>query len=510
MAIEHAIKMAIHGPGQSLTTWILIVPSTILLYVLAIAIYRAYFHPLSTYPGPKLAAISSLWYARSHIRGTTPNDILHLHNKYGPIVRIAPEELSYVNPNAWKEIYGHRVAGEPELPKDKKYHAGFGREQSLLNADREYHGELRRMLAYGFSDRALRAQESVIQEYVSLLMTKLEEYSKGGTVPLDMVKWYNFFTFDIIAYLSYGESFNCLGSSTMHPWVELFFGVARYHAFYQAMGRLPRFLHGLYKRWYIPKDAISMQQVELELSLAKVNHRLNSHDPDFPDFMFKLIEAHRSGMMSMTQLNMNAKILMAAGSETTATLLSGVTYYLMAYPRTLRILTNEIRGKFKSASDITMISVNSCKYLSACLEEALRIYPPSPATHARYVPEGGMIIDGYHVPENTAVGIAINAICNSPLNFKDPEKFIPERWTGEASGYEHDKREAAQVFSLGPRNCIGRNLAYLEMRLVIANLVWNFDLEDVTPGVWRDQKIYMVWDKPPLMVKLKSVNEKQG
>src|SRR4051794_4312736 len=116
----------------------------------------------------------------------------------------------------------------------------------------------------------------------------------------------------------------------------------------------------------------------------------------------------------------------------------------MAYPETLRKLTGEIRGKFKSASEITMISVNSCKYLSACLEEALRIYPPSPATHARYIPAGGMVIDGHYVPEDTAVGIAINAICHSPLNFKDPEKFIPERWTGGASGYETDKREAAQ------------------------------------------------------------------
>jgi hypothetical protein len=135
--------------------------------------------------------VSTLWYTRSHLRGTTPQDILILHNKYGPIVRIAPEELSYVNVIAWKEIYGHRVAGQPELSKDKKYHAGFGKEQTLLNADREYHGDLRKMLAYGFSDKALRAQEIAIQHYVKLLMKGLHENSKNGTVALDMVKWYN-------------------------------------------------------------------------------------------------------------------------------------------------------------------------------------------------------------------------------------------------------------------------------------------------------------------------------
>lgn len=184
----------------------------------------------------------------------------------------------------------------------------------------------------------------------------------------------------------------------------------------------------------------------------------------------------------------------------------GVTYYLMTYPRTLKRLTEEIRGKFSSPEEITMTSVNSCKYLFACLKEALRIYPPSPATHARYVPPGGLTIDGHYVPEDTAVGIAINAVCNSPLNFKNPDEFVPERWTGEDPAYKHDKKDAAQVFSIGPRNCIGRNLAYLEMRLVISRLVWHFDLEDCTPGNWRDQKVFMVWDKPPLMVKLKPVD----
>lgn len=179
----------------------------------------------------------------------------------------------------------------------------------------------------------------------------------------------------------------------------------------------------------------------------------------------------------------------------------------MANPRTLQKLNDEIRGKFSTASEITMIGVNSCRYLSACLEESLRIYAPSPSTHPRYVPAGGMVIGGQPVPEGTAVGIAIHAIARSPLNFKDPDQFVPERWTGETPGYENDQRDAAQAFSMGPRNCIGRNLAYLEMRLVIAKLVWHFDLEDVTQGDWRDQKVYMVWEKGPLMVKLKPVSE---
>ena len=153
--------------------------------------YYIYFHPLAAYPGPKLAAASSLWYFRSHVRGTTPQDILALHNEYGPIVRIAPGELSYVSPIAWKEIYGHKSGGQHEFAKDKKYHAGFGKEQSLLNADREYHGELRKQLAHGFSDKALREQEIVIQEFVDLLMQRFREQGQNGGKAVDLVQWYN-------------------------------------------------------------------------------------------------------------------------------------------------------------------------------------------------------------------------------------------------------------------------------------------------------------------------------
>ena len=100
-----------------------------------------------------------------------------------------------------------------------------------------------------------------------------------------------------------------------------------------------------------------------------------------------------------------------------------------------------------------MVNVNQCKYLQAVLEETLRIIAPSPATHPRYTPPEGAEIDGYFVPGNMAVGVPILAACKSPLNFRDPMKFVPERWTGEDPLFHGDLREAAQVFSFGPRDC---------------------------------------------------------
>lgn len=96
----------------------------------------------------------------------------------------------------------------------------------------------------------------------------------------------------------------------------------------------------------------------------------------------------------------------------------------------------------------------------------------------------------------------------SPTNFYDPDHFIPERWLPEAknnpsSPFFSDNRDVLQPFSTGPRNCIGKNLAYAEMRVILARVLWNFDLQLCEESLdWKDQETYALWNKRPLMCKL--------
>ena len=160
---------------------------------------------------------------------------------------------------------------------------------------------------------------------------------------------------------------------------------------------------------------------------------------------------------------------------------------------------------FQSPDEMTVVGVNKCKYLLACIEEALRVYPPSPQPHHRIVPAGGAVVNGEYIPQGVAVSIPIYAASRSPLNWTEPDSFVPERWLGEDPKFSNDKRDASQPFSYGPRNCIGRNLAYVEMKLIIARLVWTFDIENATEGNWLDQRVYMIWEKRPLWIKLRPV-----
>ncbi|KAL2289434.1 hypothetical protein FJTKL_01724 [Diaporthe vaccinii] len=473
-------------------------------YYAGLVIYNLYFHPLAKYPGPRLAAATPYWTVLSYLGGKTPNDLLELHNKYGPVVRTSPDGLSYINAPQWKEIYGHK-AGQLEFSKDEKYNSGLKGEPIILNADRHYHGYIRKLFTHGFSEKAMREQESILKEYVDLMFRRVEEEAQKGTQQIDILQWYNFLTFDFIGFLTFGESFECLTTATLHTWVKIFFSLAKNMAYAQMISRFPYLLRLPVALWLIPSKVRSDAKTLNELQIEKVEHRLQT-ESTVPDFMDKLITAYNSGKMSFKQLSGNSQILIGAGSETTATLMSGLTWLLLKNPRVLEKLAAEVRSAFSHPDEITFTGVNNCKYLLACIEEALRAYPPSPQPHHRIVPPGGATVNGEFLPEGVSVSIPIYAASNSPANWSRPGEFIPERWLGENPEFDGDKRDASQPFQIGPRACIGRNLAYSEIKLVMARLVWQFDIQNATEGDWMgSQKVFMVWEKAPLWIKLQPV-----
>lgn len=150
---------------------------------------------------------------------------------------------------------------------------------------------------------------------------------------------------------------------------------------------------------------------------------------------------------------------------------------------------------------MTLNCLSQQVYLTAVLEEGLRIFPPVPTTLPRVVPEPTLICDKF-VPKGCSVGINQYA-CGRGSNFRDPQKFRPERWLGDPH-FENDHRASREPFSVGPRNCLGKNMAYAEARLLLANLVWHFDIKDSGQNDgWLERcRIYRLWEKPPLHVHL--------
>lgn len=167
-----------------------------LLYQFGSIVYSVYFGPLSKYPGPKLWAASSLPYIHMLWNGQEPIKKRQLHEKYGPVVRISPTELSYCNGQAWKDIYGHRTsASKKSFAKSRKFYDGFtlNGAPSILTADDQGHARQRKILSHSFSMKALKEQETLFGKWVQLLVFKLREHSEKGQA-IDLVAWYNYTT----------------------------------------------------------------------------------------------------------------------------------------------------------------------------------------------------------------------------------------------------------------------------------------------------------------------------
>ncbi|KAL9106489.1 MAG: hypothetical protein Q9187_008552, partial [Circinaria calcarea] len=318
---------------------------------------------------------------------------------------------------------------------------------------------------------------------------------------VDVMNWYNWMSFDIIGDLSFGESFNCLEDQRYHPWVKMIFGNLKGITFMSACNRFPIFRHLL--PVFIPKSIKLMIADHFAYITDKITSRVKL-GTGRPDLISPILEQNASEKgLTPEELRSNASLFVVAGSESIATNLSGATYYLSKNPKVLMRLKEEVRGSFKSDGEIDVQSVAKLPYLLAVLAETLRMYPTALTGQAVVVPPEGDTICGHWISGNTGVSINQYAAFRSSTNFSFPDTFIPERWLDDPR-FKSDEKDVFKPFSYGPRNCIGKLLGEAETRLVLAKVVWNFDMElcEDNGKDWTEQKAFLSWQKTPLLVKL--------
>ena len=287
---------------------------------------------------------------------------------------------------------------------------------SILLANDADHARHRRLLSHAFSEKALRGQEDIMDHYISLLIRKIKPQASAG-MSVDLTRWYNFTTFDIVGDLSFGESFGCLESGGYHPWVAMIFDGFKLSVFMQTMRRAPwsaPFLGPM-----IPKKLIKGSKEHLSLSFEKAKKRVESGRTDREDFMSYILRHNDEKGMNADEIGENANILIIAGSETTATTLMGATFWLLKTPLVYKKLVQEIRSTFPKEEDIKTTSVNNCQYLIAVLNEALRKYPPVPGGLGRLTPHGGSMIDEYWIPEGVSFILGCKDVFNPDRTLLD-------------------------------------------------------------------------------------------
>lgn len=376
-------------------------------YLVAWTVYSLYLHPLSRYPGPRLAAITPLVHLLWDIQGKQHSIIKELHDKYGEVVRIAPNSLAYRAAPAWRDIYGHRKKGHKIFRKDPALYAPTPNGvNAIITANDQEHARMRRLLTHAFSNKALREQEGILHVYADMLIDKLNgAFGDSHSPVVDLTRWFNFTTFDLIGDLAFGEPFDCLSNNRYHWWVLTILDAVKASAYLKIFWFYPILLPLV--SLLIPKNLLQKRTDTFNLSVDKVRRRLQRQTtrPDFTSYILKHTTEDRS--LSLSEIDANAGVFVLAGSETTAALLSGCIYYLLRNPDKYNRVVAEIRGAFDKVSDIKLSSIAELSYLNAVLTETLRIYPPIPAMLPRIVPEGGAIINGQYVPSGVSAWLTM-------------------------------------------------------------------------------------------------------
>lgn len=360
-------------------------------------------HPLSKFPGPTLAAISNLPYFKWSISGELHSKIQELHDCYGDVVRIRPNALTYRDAQAWSDIYGHRKAGKPSCTKDPEFYiqSSSGGSANLINSNDVDHARQKRLLTHAFSDRSLRDQEPLMMGYIDTFISRLRGSASrhADDEPVDMLRWLNFLTFDIIGDLAFGESFGCLEGSQYHPWVETTFKSIKTGAFLRAFSIYPSL--AILIRKLMPKRLIRKRIDHYKFSKDLVDKRLAT-STSRPDFLFYVLRYNDERGMQTAEIQSNAALLIQAGSETTATTLGACLFYLQKRPGCYETLVKEVRAAFGSEAEITATNVSRLPYLNAVIEEGLRMYPPAPAIGPRVIPPGGAVVCGQYLPQGVS------------------------------------------------------------------------------------------------------------
>lgn len=273
-------------------------------------------------------------------------------------------------------------------------------EPEIVLADDANHARFRRIYGPAFTTKALEEQQGMLLKYANLMIFELKSNIKMNRVQ-DMTAWYNFVTFDLTGDFAFGESFHSLESGQYHSFVKTIFDGIRLGL---AMNQIERYGLWTVLRQFLPKSAYKARDDLMNYTRDLVDRRMQRGFQEGRTDVFNYLLRDKGDQeMTKGELYNNAQTLVIAGSETTATLLSGVTWYLLKNPEKLAKVKQEVRSTFSHDSEIDSQTVLKLPYMLAVLQEGLRIFPPSPFGFPRRIKsKGGQRVAGHWVPRNVS------------------------------------------------------------------------------------------------------------
>ncbi|KAF9497369.1 cytochrome P450 [Pleurotus eryngii] len=488
------------------TIVILIVTHNVLLACFTVAYRLSPFHPLAAFPGPAYAKLTKFTVAWVTSKGKQYQFYHALHDKYGDVVRIGPNELSIRHVDAVAPILGH-----DGLPKGPfwDYRADAGSHPPLI-AIREPGEHLKRRKPWNraFSRIALQGYEKPLLGNIERLTEALDARTNQM---VDMTIWMGYFALDFMGDIVFGQPYRILESGMDAQGVS---GILEDGVRSSTItGQIPWAIPIL--RWLRITAYDRMKQYARSSALRRLEDTERAKD------IFHYL-SDEQGVQSVQRplalVASDAGLAMIAGSDTTTATLSAMWYCLLSNNVAYKRLQQEIDSAFPTDELPTNLgTMASMQYLNACINETLRLFPALlSGTQRSVLPgTGGKMIHSFFVPEGTQVFVPAYSLHRDPRCFSPiPDAFWPDRWLPEGdrlyppSISKNDpfvlNAAALITFSHGPASCVGKSLALTVLRAVVCSLVHTFDVKpsgDI--GNWEEHmEDYFTAKCGPLMAVL--------
>lgn len=427
-------------------------------YAFVLGVQRIYFHPLSKFPGPKLAA-ATLWYEFYYdvVRdGRWVWRIKEMHDVYGPIVRINPHEIHIRDADFFQEVYAPTGGGKLRNKYQWFVNMAGAPGSMFSTANHDLHRLRRAPLNNFFSKKAVIELEPVIREKVQKLCGRFaQDAERSAVVRVDCA--FMAVTMDVICRYCFGSDRGYLDQDNYGlEWKETINGAWQMGAMMRAfpgmiyiMARFPRGLANIMDpnmgRFLAWQDSVHdavlpilEHRDDTEKDTRTIFHTLR--DSDLPPEERKLQRLCDEG-----------EIFTGAGSETTARTLATILYYLVTHPDCMKQLKEELTKAMPDAQALaSWNTLEQSPYLSAVIQEGLRLSYGITSRLPRVITETLQYKD-WVIPPGTPVSETPYFVLIDPTIFPDPESFKPERWLQE--GERLDRYQVS--FNKGSRQCIG-------------------------------------------------------
>ncbi|KAJ7074052.1 high nitrogen upregulated cytochrome P450 monooxygenase 2 [Mycena amicta] len=467
------------------------------------------FHPLAEYPGPTLSKATKLWTLGLSAGGHQYLYLKKLHDKYGPYVRTGPNELSVIDVRAVVQILS-----SGGLEKGRYFEGGrhASTPPTIVSLVGDAHTAKRRVWNRGMTASAIRDYDPLLAKRARQLIDHLD--SQGARPdPVDLVFWFDLFALDLMGDLCFGGGFELMKEGKDKELIG-----DRIRSFMKAStmsGKIPWIVSTLH---LFPQVGRTIQEFN-DFGQALAMHRMKNGPPSgAKDLWYHLadeagLEKERPTLESSAA---DGIVAVVAASDTTASAMSSLVWFLLNHPKAYQRIQEELDRVFPDGDNTDAFcdfgKQQELEFLSACINETLRLHPPLPSNGGPrqvHLGQKERVIAGMVIPPGTSIYTPTYVVHRSPEYFFQPDTFIPERWLScnANSSLGAHNTGAFMPFSLGPANCVGQKFARHEMLLVLTLLFKTFDVAFADGFADKDEwangrQEFFVSTRGPMRIKL--------